>query len=375
LVQSLYIHIPFCIKKCIYCDFFSVPYDEGLALLYGDALVHELALRKVDAGKLSTVYLGGGTPTTLPLPTLIRLFKSIRETFALAADAEITIEANPGTVDREKVRTLSGMGVNRFSLGVQSFDDNTLKLLGRVHRFEDVLRSVAAVRDSPIENFSMDLIYGIPGQTLDEWRRTVNTAIEFAPQHISAYELTPEKGTPLFEKIAKGELAKPDEEIIIEMYYHAIDRFGEATYRHYEISNFAIPGFACRHNLNYWNRGEYIGAGAAAHSFIGDRRIRNTENLKKYMDDLSAGRLPIEESTEISCEDAIKEFIFLGLRKTDGLDVRMFREDLGIDILKASEELIEEGLLVSDGEHVRVTRKGLVISNTVIAKLFEKIHT
>ena len=374
MVNNLYIHIPFCMRKCIYCDFFSVPYDEDLALRYIKAMTREIDLRRGTVGELKTIYIGGGTPTAMPASLLLSLIQKIKSSFTTFLGAEITIEANPGTVDRGSIRTLADAGVNRFSLGVQSFDDNTLKLLGRVHTFEDVLKSVSAVKASPIENFSMDLIYGIPGQTVDEWKKTVNTAIEITPQHISAYELTPERGTPLFEKMMKGEMEKPDEETIIEMYYHALDRLAEVGYRHYEISNFAQPGFECRHNLNYWNRGQYVGIGASAHSFIGDRRVKNTKDLNTYLDDLAEGRLPIEESTEISCEDAIKEFIFLGLRKTEGLDVRMFREELGIDILKASEELVEEGLLVFDDDHVRATMKGIVISNTVIAKLFEKIH-
>jgi oxygen-independent coproporphyrinogen-3 oxidase len=374
MINSLYIHIPFCIKKCIYCDFFSIPYDEGLALRYVDALVRELALRKTDAGELRTIYAGGGTPTTLPLVALIRLFKAIRDTFIVEAEAEITIEANPGTVDREKVRALAGMGVSRFSLGVQSFDDDTLKLLGRIHTFEDILRAVAAVRDSPIENFSIDLMYGIPGRTMDDWSHTVAMALELAPEHISAYELTPEKGTPLYDALSRKEMEKPPEDIIVEMFYLTIDKLGEAGYRHYEISNFAKPGFECRHNLNYWNRGQYIGIGAAAHSFMGDRRMRNASDIEKYIRTLQEGDLPVEETIEMSHEDAIKESIFLGLRKTEGLDIRMSREELGINILKASGELIAGGLLVSEGDRLRLTRKGIVISNTVITKLFEALE-
>jgi oxygen-independent coproporphyrinogen-3 oxidase len=373
MINSLYIHIPFCVKKCIYCDFFSIPYDEGLALRYVDALVRELALRKRLAGELRTVYVGGGTPTTLPLVALIRLFRAIRDTFSVAADSEVTIEANPGTVGREKVRALAETGVNRFSLGVQSFDDHTLKLLGRVHTFEDVLRAVAAVRDSAIENFSMDLIYGIPGQTPNAWQETVSTAIELAPHHISAYELTPEKGTPLIGKIEKGELTKPSENTIIKMYYHAIHRLGDAGYRHYEISNFAKPGFECRHNLNYWNRGQYVGIGAGAHSFIGDRRMNNLRDVGTYIGMLRDERLPVEESVGLSCEDAIKESIFLGLRKTEGLNIAESSETFGIDILTAGHELIDEGLLVSDGTHLRLTRRGLVVSNAVIAELLRAL--
>jgi oxygen-independent coproporphyrinogen-3 oxidase len=292
----------------------------------------------------------------------------------VAADAEVTVEANPGTVDREKVRALARMGVNRFSLGVQSFEDATLKFLGRVHTFEDVLKAVAAVRDSPIENFSIDLIYGIPGRTAESWERTISTVIELAPQHISAYELTPEKGTPLFEKLGKGEWAKPPEDAIVEMYYHAIDRLGAAGYRHYEISNFAMPGHECSHNLNYWNRGEYLGIGAGAHGFVNNRRMKNTSDLKRYMDDLKAGNLPVEESVQMSREDAIRELILLGLRKTEGLNIREFREDLGIDIRKAGQKMMDEGLLSSNGTYVSLTRRGLVISNTVITELFRVLR-
>lgn len=374
MINSLYIHIPFCVKKCIYCDFFSIPYNEGLALRYVEALVRELSLRKNDGGALRTIYVGGGTPTTLPVVSLIRLFTVVKDAFPLSPDAEITIEANPGTVDREKVRILADMGVNRFSLGAQSFEDATLKLLGRIHTLEDVLNAVAAVRDSSVENFSIDLIYGIPGQTLKDWERTVLTAIELSPRHISAYELTPEKGTPLSDKLEKGEMAKPGEDTVVAMYDTAIERMEAAGYHHYEISNFAKPGFECRHNLNYWNRGQYIGIGAGAHSFISDRRLRNVRNVERYGEMLGAGNLPVDEDIEVHGADALKEQIFLGLRKTDGLNIGEFREELALDIEAPSRELIDGGFLVSDNGYIRFTRRGLVVSNRVIAELLEKMR-
>lgn len=373
MVNYLYIHIPFCITKCIYCDFFSVPYDEGLALRYIGSVIKELDFRRDSLNDLKTVYIGGGTPTVIPTLALIRLLKKIRDSFTLAPDAEVTVEANPGTINREKVKALSDSGMNRLSIGVQSFDDKELKFLGRIHTFADALKAIAAVREAAIRNLSIDLIYGIPGQTLEAWTHNVAKASELSPEHISAYELTPEKGTPLYGFISRKEIEKPDEETIIQMYYRAVDTFTEAGYRHYEISNFAKPGFECRHNLNYWDRGEYVGLGAGAHSFIGDRRIRNVGNVGKYIEMTDGGALPVDESIEVSGEDAIKEFIFLGLRKTEGLDIRMFKEDLAIDVLEASEELIEEGLLESDGVHVKLTRKGIVVSNAVIRKLFEKL--
>ena len=373
MIQYLYIHIPFCARKCIYCDFFSIPYDEGLALGYITTVVQELDLRKEAAGELKTVYIGGGTPTTVPTLSLIRLIKKIKDSFALSPDVEITIEANPGTIDQKKARALSDAGVNRFSVGVQSFNDYELKLLGRIHSFEDVIKTIAAVRYADVGNVSIDLMYGIPGQTMDGWRHNVEMAVELAPEHISAYELTPEKGTPLYEAMSRGELEKPPEEVILEMYYHAIDRFGESGYRHYEISNFGKPGFECRHNLNYWNRGEYIGIGAGAHSFIGDRRIKNVSDIGVYMHALQKGDLAIEESVEISCEEAIRESILLGLRRTEGLNIRGCREDLGIDLEPAARELIAKRLLESSGGYLRLTREGIVVSNTVITELFQKL--
>lgn len=373
MIGSLYIHIPFCEKKCIYCDFFSVHYDEELSFKYITAVLRELELRKGLSEELKTVYIGGGTPTTVPTLVLVRLLRRIRDFFGVAADAEITIEANPGTIDRGKAEALSEAGVNRFSIGVQSFIDRELKLLGRVHSFEDVIRAVAAVRHAGIGNLSLDLIYGIPGQTIDGWAHNVGMALELSPEHISSYELTVEKETPLFASIASGEMQKPPEEAIIEMYYHSIDRFDAAGYGHYEISNFAKPGFECVHNLNYWNRGEYIGVGAGAHSFIGDRRIRNSGDIDGYIASLGNGVLPVEESVEISCEEAFREYIFLGLRKTEGLNIRDFSDKLGLDLSDASAELIEDGLLASDGRHLRLTRKGIVVSNTVITRMFGRL--
>jgi len=370
MLNSLYIHIPFCMKKCIYCDFLSVPYDKALAIGYINAVLKELELRRDSAGVLKTVYIGGGTPTTIPTLALIRLLKTIRDVFGITPDAEFTIEANPGTVTTEMISALSESGINRLSMGVQSFNDKELKLLGRIHDSSEALTSIAAARHAGVTNLSLDLIYGIPGQTLQSWVQTVSTAMDISPEHISAYELTPEKHTPLHEQISTGKIEKPDEETILGMYSHAMDRFGEARYTHYEISNFAKPGFQCRHNLNYWNRGQYLGIGAGAHSFIGSRRIRNTGDIRKYMALVSQGNLPDEEVLEISRTDAVKESLFLGLRKTEGLDIREFREHLNIDLMKISDQLISEGLLTSDGTHLGLTRKGIAVSNTVITELF-----
>lgn len=372
MITALYIHIPFCIKKCMYCDFLSVPFDEGVAAHYIKALQQEFNIRKDVAGELKTLYLGGGTPTSLSPELLRMLFTGIGKAFAISADAEITIEANPGTIDKDKIMTLKDCGVNRFSLGVQSFNDRELSLLDRIHSASEAIKAFAVLRDCGVKNISVDLIYGIPGQTVQDWRDNLATALELEPEHLSAYELTPEKGTPLYSAIMENKLGKPEEDVILEMYYYTLDALKTAGYSHYEISNFAREGLECRHNMNYWNRGGYIGLGAGAHSFIGDRRTSNTCDIKKYIDTLEAGSLAIEEDMAVTCEDAIKETIFLGLRKTEGLNTERFKEDFGVDISGAATESIKNGLLVSDREMLRLTTKGILVSNAVIVRLFEE---
>lgn len=360
-------------KKCMYCDFLSVPFDEGLAARYIKALVHEFNIRSDAADELKTIYIGGGTPTTLSPEILRTLFTGLAEAFTISVDAEITIEANPGTIDKEKIMALKACGVNRFSLGVQSFNDRELRLLDRIHSAPEAIKAFASLRDCGVRNISIDLIYGIPGQTVQKWKASLSTAIELGPEHISAYELTPEKGTPLDSAIIENKLGKPEEDIILVMYYYTIDALKAAGYSHYEISNFAREGLESRHNMNYWNRGGYIGIGAGAHSFIGGKRISNTCDIKKYIDTLETGYLATEGDMFVSGEDAIKETIFLGLRKTEGLNTDRFKEDFGVDISGAATESIKNGLLVSDREMLRLTTKGILVSNAVIVRLFEEL--
>lgn len=369
--QYLYIHIPFCIRKCIYCDFLSFAYDESLAKQYIDALCKELSLRKDHTITLKTVYIGGGTPTVLPEECFVRLFKCLQENFKYYP-IEITVEANPGTLDESKLKTFISLGVNRLSLGIQSFNDNELKTLGRIHTSEEGVRAIEMIKGAGIRNFSIDLMYGIPGQTIKTWKVSLSKTVDFLPAHISSYELTPEKNTPLHRMMSSGEIKMPDEELVLDMYSNAIDYFSKNGYEHYEISNFAQPGHRCIHNLNYWDRGEYAGAGAGAHSFIKNIRSRNTDDINRYINDLKEGRLPETESTEIKHEDAIKEFIFLSLRKTEGISL-LKAGKLGNDITDASKELVEEGYVIVKDGHLRLTGKGMVISNVIIVKLFEKL--
>ncbi|KAF0143292.1 MAG: oxygen-independent coproporphyrinogen III oxidase [Nitrospirae bacterium] len=367
--EYLYIHIPFCIKKCIYCDFLSVTYDEPYAKEYVDALCRELVLKKNSAGALKTIYIGGGTPSVLPEESFPQLFRSIRNNFEFSAGIEITVEANPGTINESKINTLLSVGINRISLGVQSFNDNELKTLGRIHTSDEAVKAIEMIKKAGINNFSIDLMYGIPEQTMVSWKETLSRAVGFSPKHISSYELTPEKKTPLYGMIDSKKIKMPDEELVLEMYNLAIDYLASRGYEHYEISNFTLQGFRCIHNMNYWNRGEYIGAGAGAHSFTNGVRSKNTGDIKKYIKTVNSGIIPKLESTKLTHTDEIKEFIFLGLRKTEGINITKAKE-LGLNIPASCKGLIDEGYLEMDENYLRLTRKGIVISNTVIVRMF-----
>jgi len=253
MAEFLYIHIPFCVKKCMYCDFLSIPYDKSLAEKYTRALCRELELKKDLAGKLKTVFFGGGTPTILSDDCFHDIFDQIRKNFILAPSAEITVEANPGTLTENKLKSLSALGINRLSLGVQSFQDDELKTLGRIHNADEALQSAEMIRAAGIENFSLDLIYGIPGQTITTWSDSLDKAIALSPKHISAYELTPETQTPLKSCLDTGEIRMPGEELILNMSELTIDLLAASRYEQYEISNYSLPGYRCLHNMNTGN--------------------------------------------------------------------------------------------------------------------------
>jgi oxygen-independent coproporphyrinogen-3 oxidase len=378
MADSIYIHIPFCIKKCIYCDFFSVPYDESTACAYSRALCKELFLKKHLAGKLKSVYIGGGTPSLLPDECFREIFSYLKDNYELSSGAELTVEANPGTISESKIYLLLGLGVNRLSMGVQSFNNEELRVLGRIHTSEEALRSIALIGKAGLRNFSIDLIYGIPSQSFNSWCESLSMAAGCSPAHISAYELTPEKGTILFDLISNpslnsvGNLKMPPEDSILDMYHYTLDCMANNGYEHYEISNFARPEFRCIHNLNYWNRGEYIGAGAGAHSFINGVRSRNVEDIHTYIKQLSSGVIPEEDEIHLTLQDSLREWIFLGLRKTEGISIKR-AQDEGLDILLAGRDMIDSGHIEMRDDAFRLTRKGVVISNTIIAKLFQNL--
>jgi oxygen-independent coproporphyrinogen-3 oxidase len=378
MADSIYIHIPFCVKKCIYCDFFSVPYDESTAYAYACALCKELFLKKHLVGKLKSVYIGGGTPSLLPGECFRQIFSCLKDNYELSPGTEVTVEANPGTLSESKIYLLLCLGVNRLSIGVQSFNNGELKVLGRIHTSEEALQSIELIVKAGLRNFSIDLIYGIPAQSFNSLCESLSKAAECSPAHISTYELTPEKGTVLFDLINNpplhpvSNLKMPPEDSILDMYNYTIDSMANNGYEHYEISNFAKPGFQCIHNLNYWNRGEYIGAGAGAHSFINGLRSRNVEDIHTYINQLSRGVIPEEDKIYLTLQDSLREWIFLGLRKTQGISIKHAQNE-GLDILLACREMIDSGHIEVRDDAFRLTRKGVVISNTMIAKLFQNL--
>jgi len=369
----LYIHIPFCVKKCLYCDFFSVPYNEQSATEYIDAVCRELSLKKDLSSEIKTVYIGGGTPSLLPTGSFEKLFKHLNDSFTFSPSAEITVEANPQTIDNPKIDILLALGVNRLSVGIQSFNNDELSTLGRIHTSDDALRTIERIRQAGFNNYSIDLMYGIPGQTMDSWQDSLSQAVSLSPAHISSYELTPEKNTPLYGLIDSQKIKMPDENLVIDMYNHLIDFLSSQGYEHYEISNFALPGYQCIHNLNYWEQGTFIGAGAGAHSFINMIRSKNTEDISRYKEKLIAGMLPEGESTDIGPSESLEEFIFLRLRKTEGIPMAT-AENLGMNIIDICKDLVDEGYLEIQEGYLRFSRTGLVLSNTIIVKLFDRLR-
>ena len=378
---SLYVHIPFCLKRCVYCDFVSGIYDSGKAVDYVTALKKELR-GITNAKPLSTLYIGGGTPTALSTDILSGLIDNIFNHFRFIDNYEATIEANPGTVDSDKLKIIRSAGINRISIGVQSFNDAELSFLGRIHTRDEAEQAVYLSREAGFNNVGIDLIYGLPGQSIDRWKKTLKEALSLRPEHISAYELTAEKGTTLDKmlKITSGanNLKPLDEDKIIDMYNHTIDHLTSSGYIHYEISNFATPGHSCKHNLNYWDRKEYRGTGTGAHSFMEDKRFYNTDSIEHYIEAVSENRSPVKKYENISADRAFSEAIFLGLRKTGGINIESLSRRYNINILSRYnheiEYLREAGLIeitcsgYSYETNLKLTKKGLILSNEVFAR-------
>jgi len=369
MASYLYIHIPFCIKKCIYCDFYSITNSLQWLDDYVKALCKEIELRKAVFDTLNAVYIGGGTPSILNERHFGQIMSAINNAVDMAIDAEITSESNPGTLTESKISAMLGSGINRLSIGIQSLNNNELRLLGRAHNADEAISAFYAARRGGFNNISLDLIYAVPEQSLNGWGTTLKGVLCLKPENISTYELTPEPHTCLFDKLEKSDLHMPDEDIIADMFYTTIDTLIDNGYEHYEISNFALPGRACRHNLNYWQRGEYLGIGAGAHSFIEGMRISNVSDIEKYLSKISGSELPVAEESIMSADDELKERIFLGLRKTDGLDTGFIPNEKLEKMNEALNEMSQRGLISIHGNNLRLTRTGLLLCNEVIVRL------
>ena len=374
-MAGIYVHIPFCASRCSYCDFFSTLQLGAMGSRYVEALVAESQLRREELQNepVRTLYLGGGTPSQLPLPLLQRLIDGLRQALDLSGVEEFTVEANPDDVTPEWCAAVAALGVNRVSMGVQSFEDDILRLIGRRHTARQAVETVANLRSAGINNISIDLIFGLPGQTLDSWTASVNQAIAMHPQHISAYGLTYEEGTRLWRQRESGEVVEVPEEQCLEMYRILVDGLQAAGYEHYEISNFAFPGYHSRHNSSYWDGTPYLGLGAAAHSYDGKVRRWNPHDLQQYIGKVLAGELACE-AEELTRSERYDECVMLGLRTARGVDAERLRQGFGDEAWRCfqreAQRHIEAGnLRVTDDNHYVLTADGIMLSDSIIRDL------
>lgn len=364
---GLYVHVPFCPQKCRYCDFYSIPYTSlnpstSLVAEWLLALDQEAMLYKDRFSFFDTLYLGGGTPTLLTAENLAGLVAILRRHFALSPDAEVSLEANPNDVTLEKLHLFRELGFNRISLGVQSMEDGELTFLGRTHSAHQAARAMERIRESGFPGFGVDLIYGLPGQTEAEWRRTLQETLAFSPNHISCYQLTVSRGTPLWEMQEVGLFEPPDEEQERALFLTASEVLEGQGFVHYEVSNFARgPHHVCRHNVKYWERAPYLGLGPSAHSFQGDTRWWNHRSVGKYCRDLNRGGRPVQGSERLSEEQVSLERLSLQLRTKAGTAIRDLSDYEKAD--RVLPGLLEAGLLEVVGERAVPTREGFLVAD------------
>jgi oxygen-independent coproporphyrinogen-3 oxidase len=374
-VIGLYIHIPFCQAKCTYCDFDTYAGLEGLYDDYTSALVREIGWS--ERAQVATIYLGGGTPTVLPLSHLSQVLEAAQRAFSVNGNAEVTIEANPGTVSSEKLAGLRTLGVNRLSLGAQSFDETELKLLGRIHTAVETIQAVHAARQAGFSNLNLDLIYGLPQQPSESWQTSMEQALALRPDHLSLYALSIEEGTPLAKRIAEGKLAVPDPDVAAQMYELAEATLATRAYVHYEISNWSrTEALSCQHNLTYWRNGPYLGVGAGAHSWLRGRRWGNVASPEQYVDRVLAGEHPIATEERIDASLEMSEAMIMGLRLLEeGVTFERFLDRFGVDLRQifSSElaELAAFGVLEMDSHRLRLSERGHLLGNQVFQRFLQ----
>lgn len=373
-MAGLYIHIPFCESKCIYCDFYSMANNNHVIDKYIDALLVEAAQRKneLNSETLTTVYLGGGTPSLLSITQLSKIVNGLKKVFDFSEVEEFTLEVNPDDVTVDYIQQAKSLGINRASMGVQSFSDEDLHFINRRHTAKQATDAIHIIKETGIDNISIDLIYGIPGQNIEIWQNNVDIAISLLVQHISAYTLMYEEGTRLSVMRSLGKIKEVDDDVVAAMYDYLVAQLKSNGYTHYEISNFALPGFHSRHNSSYWNLTPYLGLGVAAHSFDGTARRFNPSNLKKYLDTLGEGKLCVEVE-KITKSEKYDEYVMLRLRTADGIDadelMHRFGEEYYQFFIEKAKPLVGEGSLINENGRYYIPENHIMISDNITCDL------
>jgi putative oxygen-independent coproporphyrinogen III oxidase len=365
VAAGLYVHVPFCLTRCGYCDFNTYAGLDHLRSPYVDAVVGEAVLTAPAwaAVPFASIFLGGGTPTTLPIGEMAKLLDHLRGAFRVVADAEITSEANPDTVDGEYLRGLRRAGVTRLSLGLQSFDAAVLRSLERIHTAESAVAAFRAARRAGFDDVNLDLIYGAEGETLDSWRSTLERTVALEPEHVSAYALTIEPATALGRKVAAGLAPMPDGDAQADMYAVACDVLGAAGYDHYEVSNWAKPGRRCVHNIGYWEGRPYLGLGAGAHSFRDGLRWWNVRPPQQYLEEVAAGRLPVGGEERLTDDERHLERLLLGLRTIDGVPEEW------VGGAARADDFVAQGLAARRAGRLALTDRGMLLANELVLQL------
>lgn len=371
---GLYLHIPFCVRKCAYCDFLSWRGTEEEQQRYVEGLLKEIeSYRSFAQGyRVSTVFLGGGTPSVLSGEQMARILETLQNVFAIEKKPEITLEMNPGTADRDKLKVYRKMGVNRLSIGLQSVKNENLKLLGRIHRYEDFLETWKMAREEGFENISADMISSIPGQNLEQWKEELEILVQTPLEHISVYQLILEEGTAFYDRYGDHEELLPDEDTSREIYLWTGKFLEDQGYRQYEISNYAKPGRESRHNLKYWERGDYLGLGLGAASMVRNIRMSNTRDMEEYLGCCHNPKTMRKDVEFLEEPRQMEEFMFLGLRKTRGVSRKEFRRIFGreLDMVyeKALDKCLRNGMLKEHRDRIYLSQEGILLSNQVLSE-------
>ena len=372
-MAGIYIHIPFCKRRCIYCDFFSTTQSEKKST-YIHALCQELDMRKdyLEGEDIETIYLGGGTPSQLTQKELEEIFSSLYNIYKVKEDAEITLEANPDDLTPEYIHMLRTLPINRISMGIQTFQEETLKLLHRRHTAQQAIEAVKHCREAGFQNISIDLMYGLPGETLETWKEDLQQAIALHPEHISAYHLTYEEGTALWKLREQNQVEEADEDLSVTLFKTLIEELTHAGYEHYEISNFCLPGLHSRHNSSYWTGKKYLGCGPSAHSFNGTSRQWNVASLDKYIQSIQQGELD-HEIEELDIYTRYNDFVITTIRTHWGMSLSHLRSTYGENLyqycLRMAKPHLEQGVLEIKEDTLKLTKEGIFISDGIMSDL------